>query len=170
MLNIFYQKTQVIMTMLGLYDGACDGVWGPKCIEAKRKWELMDEFEPAVPSNGLPFNGRGKLPKGMNWGYKTLDIIWDKWDQAEADKILAAKGALLTQDIISDHVLGAQPASPVVTPEPVASVNTTQPAPAVSTVLNTVPETEPEPDEDEVVEDTAEQPQQKSNNWTKNRK
>lgn len=109
MLNRFYQKQQLIMTMLGYYDGVCDGVWGPKCVEAKRRWEFEDDFEPAVPSNGLPFVGRGKLPKGMNYVHKGLDILWDKWDQAKADEILAGeKGQMLTRQHVHDHVMQAQ--------------------------------------------------------------
>lgn len=181
MLNKFYQKLQVIMTMLGLYDGDCDGVWGPKCIEAKRKWELMDEFEPATPSNGLPFNGRGKLPKGMNWGYKGLDLIWDQWDQAKADEILKEKGKLLTHDLVAAHVLGAQAKVEEKEPEPVATVNTVEQKPLAASVLSTVPEKQAEPateeETDEVEEDVEEksqqsQPQQKpqNQNWTKHRK
>lgn len=182
MLNKFYQKLQVIMTMLGLYDGACDGVWGPKCIEAKRKWEMMDEFEPATPSNGLPFNGRGKLPKGMNYGYKTLDIIWDQWDQEKADAILKEKGALLTVDVIHAHVVGeVAEARKAAEAEPVATVNTVSQAPLAASVIVPAPvkEAEPEPeqdDEDEVEEDeiseenTAPAPAPvKQNNWTKKR-
>lgn len=158
MLNKFYQKIQVIMTMLGLYDGQCDGVWGPKCIEAKRKWELMDEFEPGVPSNGLPFNGRGKLPKGMNYAFKDLDIIWDQWDQEKADKILAEKGQLLTHDLVHEHVMGAQEKQEQPqADEPVASANTVSQEPVQAKMLNTAPaesESEKEPvEDDEPVED-----------------
>lgn len=193
MLSTFYQKIQIIMTLLGLYDGNCDGVWGPKCIEAKRKWELLDEFEPGVPSNGLPFNGRGKLPKGMQYAYKGLDIIWDKWDQEKADAILKEKGILLTQAHIAEHVLGAsEQAAARANPEPVATVNSVQPAPLASSMLNTnVPqqpvekpaESEPvideedeDEDEDEAETETVDdKPQQNQNqprnpNWTKHRK
>lgn len=185
MLNKFYQKLQVIMTMLGLYDGACDGVWGPKCIEAKRKWEMMDEFEPATPSNGLPFNGRGKLPKGMNWGYKTLDIIWDQWDQEKADAILKEKGALLTTDLVHAHAVGeVAEARKAAEAEPVATVNTVSQEPIAASVLNTTPvqEAQPEPEvegveEEEEVEDDAEEITEentsptpvKQNNWVKKR-
>ena len=183
MLNKFYQKLQVIMTMLGLYDGVCDGVWGPKCIEAKRKWEMMDEFEPATPSNGLPFNGRGKLPKGMNWGFKSLDIIWDQWDQEKADAILKEKGALLTTDLVHAHAVGeVAEARKAAEAEPVATVNTVSQAPIAASVLNTTPvqEAQPEPEVDDVEEEeeddadgiteenTSPTPV-KQNNWTKKR-
>ncbi|AQT28649.1 putative lysozyme [Erwinia phage vB_EamM_Yoloswag] len=114
MLNKFYQKQQLIMTMLGYYDGVCDGAWGPKCVAAKAKWELDDSFEPAVPSNGLPFVGRGKLPKGMNYSYQGLDILWDKWDQARAEEILASeKGQMLTAEHVHNHVMQAENVEPV---------------------------------------------------------
>lgn len=109
MLNRFYQKQQLIMTQLGFYDGVCDGVWGPKCVAAKREWEYDDRFEPAVPSNGLPFTGRGKLPRGMNYMHKGLDIMWDAWDQAAADTLLAGeKGQMLTAQHVRDHVMNAE--------------------------------------------------------------
>lgn len=184
MLNKFYQKLQVIMTMLGLYDGACDGVWGPKCIEAKRKWEMMDEFEPATPSNGLPFNGRGKLPKGMNYGYKTLDILWDQWDQEKADAILKDKGALLTTDVIHEHAVGeVAKARQAAEAEPVATVNTVSQAPLAASVMETTPvkqaepQPEPEPEvddvedeeedaDDEITEENTSPAPVKQNNWT----
>ncbi|AWY08448.1 hypothetical protein HOT49_gp177 [Erwinia phage vB_EamM_Alexandra] len=181
MLSAFYQKLQLIMTMLGLYDGQCDGVWGPKCIEAKRKWEMMDEFEPATPSNGLPFNGRGKLPKGMNYMHKGLDILWDQWDQPRADAILAEKGNLITVDLIHEHAVGeVAKARVVAAQEPVATVNTIQQAPLIATVLNTqVEEPKPAPvvDEEEndveseelTEENTAPAQGKHNSNWTKKR-
>lgn len=185
MLSKFYQKLQLIMTLMGLYDGLCDGVWGPKCIEAKRKWEMMDEFEPATPSNGLPFNGRGKLPAGMNYMHKGLDILWDKWDQVRADEILKEKGQLVTVALIHEHAVGeVAKAREVVVPEPVASVNTVQHTPLASTVLNTQTQ-EPAPaavpvideDEDDVEIDDAKedvpvqnhQQGKQNSNWTKKR-
>ncbi|QZE56374.1 hypothetical protein pEaSNUABM40_00180 [Erwinia phage pEa_SNUABM_40] len=181
MLNKFYQKLQVIMTLLGLYDGQCDGVWGPKCIEAKRKWEMMDEFEPATPSNGLPFNGRGKLPKGMNYAFKGLDILWDQWDQEKADAILKEKGALLTTDKVHEHAVGeVAKAREAAAAEPVATVNTVAQAPIAASVLNTnqapepaADEVEDEDEEEEISEEntspeTVEQPKPQ-NNWTKKR-
>lgn len=184
MLNKFYQKLQLIMTMMGLYDGLCDGVWGPKCIEAKRKWEMMDEFEPATPSNGLPFNGRGKLPAGMNYMHKGLDILWDKWDQARADEILKEKGQLVTVDMVREHAVGeAAVARTAAVQEPVATVNTVQQAPLAASVLNTQVKA-PEPEKEEVIDDEEDdiedenapapapannqQPKQNSN-WTKKR-
>lgn len=176
MLNTFYQKIQVIMTLLGLYDGLCDGVWGPKCIEAKRKWELMDEFEPGVPSNGLPFNGRGKLPKGMQYAYKGLDIIWDQWDEVRAQEILKEKGQLVTPELIQQHILGASAPKEEKIPEPVATVNTVQQTPIAASVLDTSKlEDESDEEEEELPDEVVEQvekPQQnnQNRNWTNKRK
>lgn len=146
MLNRFYQKQQLIMTMLGYYDGVCDGVWGPKCIAAKAKWETEDSFEPAVPSNGLPFVGRGKLPEGMNYTHKGLDIMWDKWDQQRADDILASEqGIMLTAQHVHDHVMQAQEKQEDITPEPEYKANgpKAEPAPSVAT-LKPFEQSEPE--------------------------
>lgn len=63
----FYQFQQLVMAHLGLYDGACEGVWGPKSIKAKQEWELTSEYEPAIPTQGLPLSVGCKLPKGMRW-------------------------------------------------------------------------------------------------------
>ncbi|QYW03823.1 hypothetical protein pEaSNUABM46_00180 [Erwinia phage pEa_SNUABM_46] len=184
MLNKFYQKLQVIMTMLDLYDGACDGVWGPKCIAAKRKWELMDEFEPGVPSNGLPFNGRGKLPQGFMYAHKGLDILWVKWDQERADQILAEKGALLTKQIVHEHVVGATAAVEPTVSEPAAVASSVNQNPLPSQILEVtkieaapaaepVVEDEDEDEEEEINEEnTSPQSEKKpqNSNWTKNRK
>ncbi len=78
-----YQFIQIVMASLGLYDGKCEGAWGPKSIAAKREWELLSDFEPAVPNRGLPFTQGCKLPKGMRWvpgnsGKITVDFITDE--------------------------------------------------------------------------------------------
>ena len=164
MLNRFYQKQQLIMTMLGYYDGVCDGVWGPKCIAAKAKWETEDNFEPAVPSHGLPFVGRGKLPRGMNYTHKGLDIMWDGWDQARADEILASEqGTMLTAQHVHDHVMQAQEQQQDVTQEPEykAAGPRAEPEPAVGT-LKPFAEPEPEPkseQDEEAIEDENIDPQ-----------
>ncbi|QZE56038.1 hypothetical protein pEaSNUABM52_00180 [Erwinia phage pEp_SNUABM_52] len=182
MLSTFYQKIQIIMTLLGLYDGQCDGVWGPKCIEAKRKWEMLDEFEPAVPSNGLPFNGRGKLPKGMHYAYKGLDIIWANWDEERAQAILKEKGALLTCDHVHAHVFGDKTVEEQKAPEHVAVASTVSQQPLQAQVLDTSkieaedePELEDESEEDEEIDAGADDTQNQNrnnhnSNWTKKRK
>ena len=179
MLGEFYQQIQVIMTFLGFYDGACDGVWGPKCIAAKRKWEFDDSFEPAVPSNGLPFTGRDRLPKGLIYMHRGLHIKCLKMTKEDIEKILSEKGELITCAHLDKHFSVPEPEA-----KPTAIVADV-PAPKVSSLVETPidvkPEPEPtgvdpEPEEEEdeevveeVVEDKTQQQPQKSN-WTQQRK
>lgn len=74
MLAEYYQRIQLIMAHLGYYQGEFDGIWGPDCVAAKRKWELEDDFEPAAPNNGLPFRVNGKVPKGLHWGLRVKGL------------------------------------------------------------------------------------------------
>lgn len=182
MLNNFYQQIQVIMTFLGYYDGVCDGVWGPKCIAAKRQWEYDDSFEPAVPTNGDPFTGRDRLPKGLMYARGTgLKIVCLRMKPEDAEKILSEKGNLITTDHIEKHFSDPQAEIKVV--KPVAAV-AVQPAPIVSSHVEPpidVPTPEPEPEEEteeELKDETAAQNNdaQKNNqnrpkgDWTQNRK
>lgn len=182
MLNQFYQQIQVIMTFLGYYDGVCDGVWGPKCIAAKRQWEYEDSFEPAVPSNGDPFTGRDRLPKGLMYARGNgLKIVCLRMTSEDSEKILKEKGELVTTDHIEKHF--SNPEAEVQSVKPVAAV-AVQPAPSVSSHVEPaidLPTPAPEPapesleeEEEELideprVEQKQSQPQQK-NNWTQNRK
>lgn len=56
---------QDIMFAKGFYRGAIDGIWGPKTIEAKQKWEVSGKFNPGIPNNGLPIPERGPFPAGV---------------------------------------------------------------------------------------------------------
>jgi hypothetical protein len=59
-------KTQQrIMESKNLYNGKIDGIWGPKSIAAKLKWECSGKFAPAIPNNGFPLNERGPFPAGV---------------------------------------------------------------------------------------------------------
>lgn len=59
-------RQQVILKSLGYYTGPLDGIWGPQCIEAMRRFEnRVDAFRPARPSGGMPFSADAPLPKGM---------------------------------------------------------------------------------------------------------
>lgn len=53
------------MQAKGFYKGKIDGVWGPKSIAAKQKWERSGKFAPAIPNNGFPLNDRASLPPGV---------------------------------------------------------------------------------------------------------
>ncbi len=64
-----FQPTQIIrqqqvLAHLGYYKGRIDGIWGPKCIAAKKEFESMG-FAPGLPNGGLPFAARGPYPKGV---------------------------------------------------------------------------------------------------------
>lgn len=59
------RRQQLIMHVLGFYDGALDGIWGPKSIEAKKRFEASPKFMPAIPANGMPFAGRAPFPNGI---------------------------------------------------------------------------------------------------------
>ena len=59
------KSQQSVMKALGYYDGAVDGIWGPKSLAAKRKWESSGQFAPAVPSHGMPFEEKHGLPSGV---------------------------------------------------------------------------------------------------------
>ncbi len=56
---------QEIMAAKNYYNGKIDGIWGPKTIAAKQKWERSGKFAPAIPNNGLPLDDRAKLPPGV---------------------------------------------------------------------------------------------------------
>ena len=49
---------QQIMSAKNFYNGKIDGVWGPKTIAAKQKWERSGKFAPAIPNSGLPLDDR----------------------------------------------------------------------------------------------------------------
>lgn len=59
------KNQQAIMKALGFYDGQLDGIWGPRTIEAKQRWEFSGKFAPAIPNRGLPFKAKDKLPGGI---------------------------------------------------------------------------------------------------------
>lgn len=56
---------QAIMAAKNYYNGKIDGVWGPKTIAAKQKWERSGKFAPAIPNSGLPLDDRATLPPGV---------------------------------------------------------------------------------------------------------
>ena len=63
---------QVVLAFLGFYKGAIDGIWSTATIQAKQAYERELNFVPGVPSNGLPFTTKGRLPKGLYWDEKKL--------------------------------------------------------------------------------------------------
>ena len=96
---------QAAMTVRGLYDGAIDGVWGPKCVPAIRDWERDDSFDPALPTKGMMFQAPGRLPKGLMWKPgRSLTIMYSSLpadEAAEVTRLLETEYAPLTNDIIN---------------------------------------------------------------------
>lgn len=58
-------RQQEILNALGFYHGLIDGVWGPKSIEAKKKFEASPSFSPGIPKNGMPFADYGPYPANI---------------------------------------------------------------------------------------------------------
>lgn len=60
-------RQQEIMQAKGFYTGTLDGIWGPKTVEAKKKWEMHPSFAPGLPNYGLPLANKGPYPKGVTF-------------------------------------------------------------------------------------------------------
>jgi peptidoglycan hydrolase-like protein with peptidoglycan-binding domain len=58
-------RQQEILAALGFYAGQIDGIWSTQTIEAKIAFERSRTFKPAVPSNGMPFQAKERLPMGI---------------------------------------------------------------------------------------------------------
>lgn len=85
-------RQQEIMKVLGFYHGEIEGVWGPKSIDAKKKFEASPTFSPGIPKNGMPFADHGPYPANITLDYATglLDH-----PQALAAREAAAKSAVV---------------------------------------------------------------------------
>lgn len=59
------KSQQSVMQSRNMYQGKIDGIWGPKSIAAKVKWERSGKFAPAIPNNGFPLPDRGPFPPGV---------------------------------------------------------------------------------------------------------
>ena len=101
---------QVVLAFLGFYKGAIDGIWSGESIRAKQAFEREDAYVPGVPSNGLPFAPKGKLPKGLYWDGKRL---------LNHRSLTPEKMA----EIIKSRTRVAKPAAPVVPPKQEQPVN-----------------------------------------------
>jgi hypothetical protein len=65
------QRQQEILGVLGFYHGKFDGIWGPKSIEAKKRFEADARFVPGIPNNGLPFADKPPYPALMTLNHQT---------------------------------------------------------------------------------------------------
>ncbi len=66
------ERQQLILKVLGFYQGHLDGVWGPISIAAKKKFEADKRFVPGMPNNGMPFREGQTYPAGMTLGKDDL--------------------------------------------------------------------------------------------------
>lgn len=73
-------RQQEIMRGMGFYYGVIDGIWGPKSIEAKKRYESDATFTPGIPNNGMPFGSRPPYPRGVTVGAGSLlhHMVLDK--------------------------------------------------------------------------------------------
>lgn len=60
------KSQQAVMSAKNLYNGKIDGIWGPKSIAAKLKWERSGKFSPAIPNNGFPLSLAAPFPPGVS--------------------------------------------------------------------------------------------------------
>lgn len=65
------ERQQQILKALGFYHGKIDGIWGPKSIDAKKKFEASPSFPPGIPNNGMPFRDNGPYPAGVTMNHMT---------------------------------------------------------------------------------------------------
>jgi hypothetical protein len=108
---------QEIMAAMNMYNGKIDGIWGPKSIAAKQKWERSGKFSPGIPNNGFPLNDRAPLPAGV---------------VRKADGTLTRVGAA-SKVAVGSPVIPVAPSAPVQVVAPV-QVSPAVEAPAVAAV------------------------------------
>lgn len=100
------RRQQEIMQLKGFYNGRLDGVWGPKTVEAKKKWEMHTSFAPGLPNFGLPFANKGPYPKGITvekeTGFLTCAELIMRQEQA-AKKPTTAPNATKVEDEDADE-------------------------------------------------------------------
>lgn len=65
------ERQQQILTALGYYHHKVDGIWGPRSIEAKKRFEALPAFCPGIPRNGMPFGDKGPYPPHITMDYAT---------------------------------------------------------------------------------------------------
>lgn len=85
------QRQQEILAVLGFYFGDFDGVWGPKTIEAKKKFEASPSFVPGIPNNGLPFGDRGPYPAMITINHATGLLHHPKLDEKPEAPVVLSK-------------------------------------------------------------------------------
>lgn len=138
---------QAIMKMLGLYDGAVDGLWGPKCVDAIKEWARDESFDPAMPTLGAIFVAPCRLPKGLTWvkrqGVYFIDYsLLPSADKAKVDALLAEYKPVTNSAIHEQHDIDGdapvQQAAAKVPTKPVQPVTTQSQQPATPVKESTV--------------------------------
>lgn len=113
-------RQQQVLTHLGYYAGKIDGIWGPKCIEAKKAFENSGKFNPGLPNGGLPFADKPPYPKGIIRGkYNLMEVVGVPVENLPATE-LSEKEFKKIQDIITVskvESLGRTPKAPTYTEE-----------------------------------------------------
>lgn len=107
---------QAVMKVRGFYDGAIDGSWGPKAVNAMRDWSLDASFDPALPTRGYPLSSPSRLPKGLVWQPGVANTIsyalLPEAERKEVDALLATFEPL-TASAINDQLEPKQEVKPV---------------------------------------------------------
>lgn len=84
------KRQQVVLKLLGYYNGPIDGVWGPDTIKAKKNFEHSGKFHPCMPNSGLPFAAKGPYPNGLYINGQGLLSIAGKEEDITAEETAAA--------------------------------------------------------------------------------
>lgn len=111
---------QLVLAFLGFYSGPIDGIWSTDSINAMRAFERDDKFCPGVPTNGLPFPARAKLPKGMYWDKKLVNHVKMSPERAAELMKTQQKRSLPVapeKPVAEKPVAQSKHAQPVVVPE-----------------------------------------------------
>ena len=91
-------RQQEILGVLGFYFGKFDGVWGPKSIEAKKKFEASPTFVPGIPNNGLPFGDRGPYPAMITLDHMSGLLHHPKLNEKPAVNVEKSKDSDAAED------------------------------------------------------------------------
>lgn len=133
-----HKSQQEVLHALGFYDGVIDGIWGPRTIQAKARFERDPKFVPGIPNHGLPFVRGHMLPFNLAWNdndelYIKVPAAPSTTPAPTGQPVLAKPAIPGKPQIIARPA--ATPTGPAVTPvtpvTPVAAAVVAPAAPAV---------------------------------------
>lgn len=140
------QRQQIILALLGYYNGKCDGIWGPATVKAKQRFECSGKFNPGYPNNGMPFSYDGPFPDGImrDWnkrGYITHVDLTEDYIKGKIGELSVCKDTYdphpvqeEVKPVQQEPVKEVAPAAPAVEqPVQEAKVENKEPAPAQTT-------------------------------------